>query len=91
MDCVYVTFMFECEEETLMDETTHLIHHVPVEAVQHVLPMVMLSTQCRPQLAPNRRVYWPGVLPYQKLYFALFVLLQEGLEVAEAFEREFFG
>lgn len=45
MVCVYVTLMSECKEETL---TTHLIHHVPVEAVEHALPVVMLRAECRP-------------------------------------------
>ena len=41
---------------------THLIHHVPIVAVQHAFANLVLAAQRRPQLWPNRWINRPCIL-----------------------------
>jgi len=48
-----------------------LVHHVPVESVEHVLALRVLIAECRPKLRPDAVIERPTVLPYDQLYFPL--------------------
>lgn len=75
----------------VIKKITDLCDHVPVEAVEHRLSMLMLTGERRPERGTDGAVDRPGVLPDQELEFSLAALLQERLDLLEGFERGFFA
>lgn len=68
----------------------HLVDHIPVESIEHVLPVVMRLAQLRPKLRADRRIHRPGILADQQFHLTLLALLNETIDVVERLERLLF-
>lgn len=61
----------------------HLVHHIPVETIEHVLALPMLFAECRPELRPDAIVERPGVLADDQFRFSLPTGLQQCIHLGE--------
>lgn len=79
-DCVYQMYL-------LTSRSKDLIHHVPVESIEHVLAERVLIAKRWPELRPDAVVKWPGVLPYDQLRLPLPAGLQQRVHLSEGLQR----
>lgn len=65
----------------------NLIHHVPIESVEHILAGRVLIAECWPELRPDAVVKWPGVFPYDQLRLPLPAGLQQRVHLGKSLQR----
>lgn len=75
----------------LTSRSKDLIHHVPVESIEHALAMRVLITKRWPKLRPDAVVKWPSVLPYDQLRLSLPTGLQQRMYLSESLQRLLFA
>lgn len=78
------------DESMMINSNSHLVNHIPIEAIEHTLAMMVLFTKLRPQLSSNSRINRPRTLAYQDFHFALLPLLNQTFDVVKCLERLFF-
>lgn len=72
---------------SLTSRSKDLVHHVPIESVEHVLAVRMLIAERRPELRSDAVVKWPGILPYDQLRLPLPAGLQQCVHLSESLQR----